>query len=96
MGLMPPNSLIGPISLFFPEERHRSAILKLVLHIVVCGTEHLYTQLVHRVIEAAADTHRPPCIASFHQPCQPLLLGLSLVSLLLRLILQLEQQPLLL
>jgi hypothetical protein len=64
--------------------------------ILAAQAEHLYHQLVQRVVVALSHPQRPPGITTLHLPLQPHLLGLLAESLLLRLILQLEQQPLLL
>ena len=66
-----------------------------MLNILVTGAEHLHAELVQRVVVAASYAHRPPRIAALHIPLHPYFLGLLAESLFLRLILQLEQQPLL-
>ena len=86
------------LSSFLPprKERHRPTILEVVFNLLVAGTEHLDTQLIQRVVVAAANTHRPPRIATLHLPGQTTFLSLMSVGFLLCLVFQLKQQALLL
>ena len=79
------------------EKGYRSAKLKIMLYLIVITlTENLDHELIQRVIIAFAHFQRKPGIATFHLSLQSHFLGLFAKSLLLGLILQLEQQPLLL
>ena len=63
---------------------------------VITLTEHLYHQLIERVIVALAHLQGVPGITTLHLPHQSHLLGLFTEGILLGSILHLEQQPLLL
>ena len=79
------------------EKSHRSAKLKIMFYLIVVAlTENFNHELVQRVIIAFAHFQRKPGITTFHLSLQAHRLGLLAKSLLLSLILQLEQQPLLL
>ena len=67
-----------------------------MFYLFVGCAEHLYTELIQRVVVAAAHAHRPPSIAALHLSRQSSLFGLATVVLLLRLVFQLEQEALLL
>ena len=67
-----------------------------MLYVAVRRSGDLYRQLVQRIIVALRDLHGPLCITALYLSRYPHLFGLLTEGLLLRLILQLQQQPLLL
>ena len=77
------------------EEHHSLAKLEGMLNLLVGGAYHLHGKLVERVIITLLHLQGPPRITTLDFPLHPHLLRLFAESLLLRLVLQLEQQPLL-
>ena len=67
-----------------------------MLYLVITLTEHLYHQLIERIIVALSHLQGIPGITTLHLPHQSHFLGLFAEGILLGGILHLEQQPLLL
>ena len=84
------------------EEGHRPAELEVLawrahlLGLLVGGMEDFEAQLVERIVVAAPHAQGPPGIAALHLPRHTHFLGLASKGLLLSLIFQLQQEPLLL
>ena len=78
------------------KEHHRFTKLEGMLYLLFGSAEYLYCQLVEGVIITLAHLQRIPRITPFDLSLNTRLLRLFAERLLLRLILQLEQQPLLL
>ena len=83
-------------SKIYAEKTDRSPEFEVMLYLVITLTEHLYHQLIERVIVALAHLQGVPGITTLHLPHQSHLLGLFAESILLGGILHLEQKPLLL
>ena len=67
-----------------------------MLDVGISSAHHLHRQLVQGIIIALAKPHRPPRITALHLPLHTDLLRLLAKGFLLRLIFQLQEQPLLL
>ena len=78
------------------EEHDGFAVLEVVVDVLVGGASHLDAELVQGVVVGAADAQRVPGITARHLARQPHGLGVQAIGLLLLLIFDLEQVPLLL
>ena len=81
---------------FGAEEDDRLAILEVVVNLLVATARHFDAVLVDRVVVGASDEQRKPGVATRHLARQSDAFGLATVVLLLLLVLQLQQVPLLL